>query len=79
MQLVPKPIWLNEGVLVNELSGYGYKSHCSHLNFRYGANFEQGVVNKDFEQRVYLVEFIYRGGKPCFYQKYYNLKNLISY
>ena len=26
-----------------ELSGCGLKSHCSHLNFRYRAFFEQGV------------------------------------
>ena len=30
-------------MFVYKLSGCGFVSHCSHLNFRYGACFEQGV------------------------------------
>ena len=37
------PIWLNSWVFVYKLSGYGLKSRCYHLNFRYNACFEQGV------------------------------------
>ena len=37
------PVWLNGSVFVYELSGCGFKSHCCHLHFRYGACFEQGV------------------------------------
>ena len=35
--------WLNGWVFVYELSGCGFQSHCSHLNFRFRACFEQGV------------------------------------
>ena len=38
--------WLLIGMKVNcrqPLSGYGFKFCCCHLNFRYGACFEQGV------------------------------------
>ena len=37
------PVWLNGWVFVYELSGCGFESRCCHLNFRYGACFEQGV------------------------------------
>ena len=37
------PVWLNGWVFVYELSGCGFESSCSHLNFRFGACFEQGV------------------------------------
>ena len=37
------PVWLNGWVFVYELSGCGFESRCSHLIFRYGACFEQGV------------------------------------
>ena len=37
------PVWLNGWVFVYELSACGFESHCCHLNFRYGACFEQGV------------------------------------
>ena len=37
------PVWLNGWVFVYELSGCGFKPRCCHLNFRYGACFEQGV------------------------------------
>ena len=36
-------VWLKGWVFIYELSGFGFKSHCSHLNFSYGACFEQGV------------------------------------
>ena len=38
------PVWLNGWEFVYELSGCGFQSCCSHLNFRYGACFEQGVT-----------------------------------
>ena len=38
-----RPIWLNGWVFVYELSGCGFESSCSHLNFRFRACFEQGV------------------------------------
>ena len=34
---------LAKWVFVYELSGCGFESPCCHLNFRYGAGFEQGV------------------------------------
>ena len=37
------PVWLNSWVFVYELSGCGFESSCSHLNFRFRACFEQGV------------------------------------
>ena len=37
------PAWLNGWVFVYKLSGCGFESRCCHLNFRYGACFEQGV------------------------------------
>ena len=37
------PVWLNGLVFVYKLSGCGFESRCSHLIFRYGACFEQGV------------------------------------
>ena len=36
-------VWLNGWVFVYELSGCGFESRCSHLNFRFCACFEQGV------------------------------------
>ena len=37
------PVWLNGLVFVYEQSGYGFKSSCSHLNFRFCTYFDQGV------------------------------------
>ena len=37
-----------------ELSGCGFKSHCSHLNFRYRACFEQGVSWHSDQYRVWI-------------------------
>ena len=36
-------VWLNGWVFFYELSGCGFKSSCSHLNFKFRACFEQGV------------------------------------
>ena len=38
------PVSLNRSVFVYKLSGKGFESHCSHLNFRYHVCFEQGVL-----------------------------------
>ena len=40
---INRPVWLNGWVFAYELSGCGFESRCSHLNFRYRASFEQGV------------------------------------
>ena len=37
------PVWSNGCVVVYELSGSGFDSSCSHLNFRFRACFKQGV------------------------------------
>ena len=37
------PVWLNGWALVYQLSGSGFESSCSHLNFRFRACFKQGV------------------------------------
>ena len=37
-----RPVWVNGWVFIYELSGCGFKTCCSHLNFRYCACFEQG-------------------------------------
>ena len=37
------PVLLNGSVFIYKLSGCGFEFHCSHLNFRYGNCFEQGV------------------------------------
>ena len=39
-------------VLVHELSGCGFESHCCHLNFRYDACLEQGVLWQTIECRL---------------------------
>ena len=36
-------VWLNGWVFIYKLSGCGFVSRCSHLNFRFHACFEQGV------------------------------------
>ena len=43
MNTQPFTLWLNGWVFVYELSGCGFESSCSHLNFRFRACFEQGV------------------------------------
>ena len=37
------PVWSYDWAFVYELSGSGFESSCSHLNFRFCACFEQGV------------------------------------
>ena len=37
------PVWLNGWMFNYELSGCEFELRCCHLNFRYGACFEQGV------------------------------------
>ena len=37
------PVWPNGWVFVYELSGSGFQSSCSHLNFRFHTCFKQGV------------------------------------
>ena len=48
------PVWLNSWVFVYELSGCGFKSSCSHLNFRFCACFEQGVPWHSGNYRVWI-------------------------
>ena len=47
------PDWLNGWVFVYELSGCGFESRCSHLNFRFGACLEQGVPWHSGNYRVW--------------------------
>ena len=39
------PVWLNGWVFVKKLKCFEFDSRCSHLNFRYSAYFEQGVLD----------------------------------
>ena len=48
------PVWLNGLVFVDELSGCGFKSRWSHLNFRYRACLEQGVPWNSGNYIVYI-------------------------
>ena len=48
------PVWLNCWVFVYELSGRGFESSCSHLNFRFRACFEQGVPWHSINYRVWF-------------------------
>ena len=47
-------VWLNGWVFVYELSGCGFEPHCSHLNFRFGVCFEQGVPWHSGNYRVWI-------------------------
>ena len=38
-----RSVWLNGWLFVYELSGCGFKSRCSYLNFRHRIFFDQGV------------------------------------
>ena len=38
------PVWPNGWVIVYKLNCFGFESSCSHLNFRFRACFEQGVL-----------------------------------
>ena len=48
------PVWLNGWVFVYKLSGCGFESSCSHLNFRFRACFEQGVSWHSGNYRVWI-------------------------
>ena len=48
------PVSLNCWVFVYELSGCGFESSCSHLNFRYRTCFEQGVSWDAGNNRVWI-------------------------
>ena len=48
------PVWLNGWVFVYELSGCEFESRCSHLMFRYGACFKQGVPWHSGNCRVWI-------------------------
>ena len=47
-------VWLNGWVFVYELSGCGFESCCSHLNFRYRTCFEQGFSWHSANYRVWI-------------------------
>ena len=46
--------YLNGWVFVYELSGCGFESSCSHLNFRFRGCFEQGVPWHSGKYRVWI-------------------------
>ena len=48
------PVWLNGWVFVYELNGCGFESRCSHLNFRYGTCFKQGVSWHSGKHKVWI-------------------------
>ena len=48
------PVWPNGWVLLYELNGCSFESRCSHLIFRYGACFEQGVPWHSGNCRVWI-------------------------
>ena len=47
-------VWLNGWVFDYELSGCGFESSCSHLNFRFGTCFKQGVPWHSGNYRVWI-------------------------
>ena len=48
------PVWPNCWVFNHKLSGCGFESSCSHLNFRFRAFFEQGVPWHSDNYRVWV-------------------------
>ena len=48
------PVWLNDWVFIYELSGCGFESSCSHLNFRFCARFKQGTPWHSGNYRVWI-------------------------
>ena len=46
--------WANDWVLVYELSGCGFESSCSYLNFRFHTCFVQGVRWHSYNYRVWI-------------------------
>ena len=49
------PIWPNSLVFVYELSGCGFESSWSHLNFRFLVCFQQGVLWHSGNYRVWIL------------------------
>ena len=47
-------VWPNGWVFVYELSGSGFESSCSHLNFRFRTCFEQGVPWHSGNYRMWI-------------------------
>ena len=47
-------VWSNRCVFIYELSGSGFESSYSHLNFRFGACFEQGVPQHSSKYSVWI-------------------------
>ena len=47
-------VWPNGKVFVYKLTGVGFESHLSHLNFRYRACFQQGVPWHSAKYRVWI-------------------------
>ena len=47
-------VWPNGWVFVYEVSGCGFESRCSHLNFRYCPCLEQGVPWHSAKYRVWI-------------------------
>ena len=48
------PVWLDGWVFIYKLSGCGFESSCSHLNFRCCACFKQGVPWHSDNFRVWI-------------------------
>ena len=48
------PVWSNGWLFLYELSGSGFDSSCSHLNFRFRACFKQGVPWHSGNYRVWI-------------------------
>ena len=49
-----EPVWLNGWVFIFELSGCGFDSCCSHVNFRFCTCFEQGIPWHSGNYRVWI-------------------------
>ena len=47
-------VWLNSWAFFYEISGCGFQSRCSHLNFRYYTCFEQRVPWHSGNSRVWI-------------------------
>ena len=54
MMMNSKQIWLNGWAFIYELKGCGFKSSCSHLDFRFCAYFEQEVSWHSGNYRVWI-------------------------
>ena len=49
-----EPVWLNGWVLIYKLSCCGFKSTCSHWNFRFRGCFEQVFPRQSVNYRVWI-------------------------